>query len=293
VRTLPTGLADHLKGQCTTVCRCWKLTRIDGVVLGFSDHDRQLEFDGTTFEGRTGFEASAASSELGLNINVQDLRGILSSTAISEDDLRAGRYDNAQLDHYLVNWSNVDERLLLNSGTMGAITREDGRFRAEFRSIADQLDQVSGRRFTTHCDAALGDGRCGVDLDAGGYKADGLVTRVADALIIEVSGLESFESGWFSSGQMTFSSGANSGLSVEVSRHGLENGVAFLQLWKTMPFDIGTADGFSIIAGCNKLFSTCRTVHDAVALRGEKDSSLKILDQKDLRDVHNPSHPSH
>lgn len=40
----------HLKSGSTTLCWCWRLTRRDGVVSGFTDHDRDVSFDGTVFE---------------------------------------------------------------------------------------------------------------------------------------------------------------------------------------------------------------------------------------------------
>ena len=43
----------------TTRARAWALTRADGVVMGFTDHDRDLSFDGITFRAGTGMTASA------------------------------------------------------------------------------------------------------------------------------------------------------------------------------------------------------------------------------------------
>ena len=37
-KTISSGLAQHLAGQVTTLATCWKITRRDGVVLGFTDH---------------------------------------------------------------------------------------------------------------------------------------------------------------------------------------------------------------------------------------------------------------
>ena len=38
------SLLDHLAGGVTTTCLAWAVTRGDGVVLGFTDHDRNLSF---------------------------------------------------------------------------------------------------------------------------------------------------------------------------------------------------------------------------------------------------------
>ncbi|MGR3404417.1 baseplate hub domain-containing protein, partial [Roseovarius indicus] len=43
---LDAGLQAHLEGGHTTLCHCWAVTRGDGVVMGFTDHDGALSFEG-------------------------------------------------------------------------------------------------------------------------------------------------------------------------------------------------------------------------------------------------------
>ena len=50
----PAELQAHLDSGATTLCTCWRVIRNDGSPLGSTDHDRDLEFDGTTFEAATG-----------------------------------------------------------------------------------------------------------------------------------------------------------------------------------------------------------------------------------------------
>ena len=66
---LPEALASHLAGTTTTTCYCWRLTRRDGAVFGFSDHDAMLEFDGVAFSPQTGFTAGEAEAVFGLEIS--------------------------------------------------------------------------------------------------------------------------------------------------------------------------------------------------------------------------------
>ena len=131
MRPMPPGLAAHLDGGVTTLCRCWKLTRDDGLVFGFTDHDRDLAFAGVTFAARTGLEAAEAASELGFAVGGGEVSGALASAGITEDDLAAGLYDNASVETWLVNWAEPEERLLLDAGSIGEIRRADGAFVAE------------------------------------------------------------------------------------------------------------------------------------------------------------------
>ena len=54
---LSAAFKAHLKGGTTSVCRCWAVTRADGLVLGFTDHDGVLSFDGVTFVANGGMTA--------------------------------------------------------------------------------------------------------------------------------------------------------------------------------------------------------------------------------------------
>ncbi len=258
MRNLDPGLRAHLDGSCTTLCHCWRLIRADNVVLGFTDHDVRIEFDGTGFEALAGFEASAAEAMLGLNIDTQDVAGIFSSSLLTEDDLAAGRYDNARIETWLVNWMDVGEREFLRVGFLGEITREDSRFVAEFRSLTNQLDQTKGRRFMPLCDAVPGDSRCGFDLQIPAMSASGSITAIRGDMSIEVTGLDGFEDNWFARGSLEWTSGDNNNLAVETAANADEGTVRTLQLWKPMPFDLKIGDTFALTAGCDKSFQTCK-----------------------------------
>jgi hypothetical protein len=176
VRTIDGGLAAHLAAGVTTLCRCWHLTRGDGVVQGFTDHDRALAFDGVTYEPAGGFDASEDTSATGFAIGGMEVLGALASERLSADDLAAGLYDGAAVRVYLVNWTTPAERHLLRAGRLGEVTREDGAFRAEIRGLAAALDEPQGRVFRPTCDADLGDARCTVDLTGAAFRGTGTVT---------------------------------------------------------------------------------------------------------------------
>jgi hypothetical protein len=42
MRDIPAGLETHLDQTSTTLCHAWRLTRSDGLVMGFTEHDRAL-----------------------------------------------------------------------------------------------------------------------------------------------------------------------------------------------------------------------------------------------------------
>lgn len=258
MRQLPDGLQAHLDGGATTLCRCWRLVRADGLALGFTDHDRDLAFDGTSFEAAAGFEAGEMVSSLGLGVDNLEAAGALSSAHLNEEALACGLFDNAQVEIFLVNWAEPAQRLLLRKGNLGEVRRSDTAFSAEIRGLAHVLNQPEGRVIQFTCDADLGDARCTVDIDDPAYSASGTITSVRDQASFAASGLEAFASGWFSRGLVTFTSGGNEGRRIEAKTHRVGASGAEIDLWQPMRLALAAGDGFEIRAGCDKQFSTCR-----------------------------------
>ena len=258
MRTIPPGLAAHLDGGATTLCRCWTLTRRDGSILGFTDHDRDVVFGGTTFAARTGLEAAEVASELGFAVGGGDVSGALVSAGISEEDLAAGLYDNAEVETWLVNWADPDERLLLDVGSIGEIRRADGAFVAEVRGLMHRLDEERGRLYTVTCSAEPDDPKCCVNLTGPALVGSGVVATSDGALGFTTNSLGAFADGWFTGGKLTWTSGANTGLAVELKAHRVISGAAELDLWQRAARPIAAGDAFTISAGCDRRFSTCR-----------------------------------
>jgi uncharacterized phage protein (TIGR02218 family) len=269
MRTLPEGLQAHLDTGATTLCWCWKLTGNTGAAMGFTDHDAELVFDGVTYEASSGFTGSEIQSSLGLNVDNLDVKGALHSSRLSEEDLKAGRYDNALVEIWLVNWSDVSQRLLLRKGNLGEITRDSHAFAAEVRGSAHHLQQPEGRIYQFGCDASLGDQRCTVGLSSPLYRADANVTSAESARRFAASGLEGFEEHWFSRGRVEWTSGLNVSRAMEVRTHRLEGATVVLELWQPMASSIAPGDQFIITAGCDKQFSTCKSkFSNALNFRG-------------------------
>ncbi|MEP9397203.1 DUF2163 domain-containing protein [Mesorhizobium sp. KR2-14] len=254
----PQALAEHLSRDVTTVCHCWRLTRTDGAASGYTDHDRALTVDGLTFEPETGFSASEARETLGLAVDTADVEGALSSANISDEDIAAGLYDNAKLETFLVNWRRPEQFVLLRTATIGKITRSDQRFVAELESLTRALEQPNGRYIGRACDAELGDRRCRFALDREGYSATGEVSSHEEDGTIIVTGLEAFAPGWFSHGVMVWTSGARAGRSERIVAHRRDMRGVALTLRPAVGPEIRAGNTYSITAGCDKSFATCK-----------------------------------
>ncbi len=254
----PQALLDHFTRDVTTVCHCWRLTRPDGVASGFTDHDLPLTVDGTLFEPQSGFSASEARETLGMAADTVDVEGALSSALIRDEDIAAGLYDGAKVETLLVNWREPGDFAVVRRAAIGKITRSDDRFVAELESLASRLDQPNGRSVRRTCDAELGDARCGFDLDRPDFRATGEVEAMDAPDRIVAAGLDGFAAGWFSSGTLTWASGARRGWVERVVDHRLSGAHVILVLQPRVGPPVGAGDVFSVVAGCDKTFATCK-----------------------------------
>lgn len=255
---LSASFAAHLASGTTTVARCWALTRTDGQIMGFTDHDADILFDGIIFRADTGLTATALQQTTGLALDNSEGIGALSDHSVTEADITAGRYDGAVVEAWLVNWADPSERHLQFRGQIGEVTRVAGAFRAELAGLSESLNTAQGSVYQTPCTAVLGDSACGVDLSDPTFSATGTVDAVKEQKLLTVSGLSGYSSGWFRRGRLTVTSGAAAGLVGVIKADQKSSGLHTVELWESLRADIAPGDTVRLDAGCNKRRSTCR-----------------------------------
>jgi uncharacterized phage protein (TIGR02218 family) len=256
------GLVEHLKSGITTTCRCWALTRRDGVVMGFTDHDRLLAFEGVEFRPDTGLSALALQQTTGLSVDNTEALGALSDAAIREADIEAGRYDGAELRAWLVNWQDVTARSLIFRGTMGELRRAGGAFEAELRGLTDALNVPLGRVYQKACSAILGDRTCTFDLDTPGYVSERPAEKVEENRVFRFAEMGGFEDDWFRHGVIRVLNGAAAGLIGLIKRDRSEGEGRVIELWHALGAMVAPGDALRIEAGCDKRRTTCQFKFD-------------------------------
>ena len=257
MRAIDPDLAAHLAQSETTLAKCWRVIRGEGVVLGFTDHDRGLVVEGTACSPMHGLDGSEMPARLGAQVDTGEVLGVLDSAAIAEDDILLGRYDGAKVESWVVNWSAPEQRLLLRVDTIGEIVREDGVFRAELRSPQQGLNLTRGRIYQALCDAVVGDGRCGVDLENPAFRGSATVVRVDDPFRIVVSGLEGFAEGWFGFGMGRWDDGRRVGLADAVLTQQKTPEGDVLGFAAKVGEWVAVGDRLTLTAGCDRRFATC------------------------------------
>ncbi|WP_424833339.1 DUF2163 domain-containing protein [Ruegeria sp.] len=252
------GLQTHLQSGLTTTCRCWAITRTDGQMFGFTDHDMELSFDGMRFKASTGLTAAAIEQATGLSIDNSEAMGALSDAAVTEGDIEAGRFDGAEVRAWLVNWAEPEQRLLQFRGSIGELRRGGGAFHAELRGLTDLLNRPLGRVYQKPCTAVLGDKNCRFNTDASGYWAEGEVAAVSESGTLALSGAATPADGWFDGGRLDVLTGSAIGLWSMIKRDRVADSGRELTLWSGVGGGLAVGDRVRLTAGCDKRMNTCR-----------------------------------
>ncbi|MEM6887152.1 MAG: DUF2163 domain-containing protein [Pseudomonadota bacterium] len=256
---IPPELKAHIEGGLTTLAHAWSISRTDGTELGFTDHDKDLSFEGVLFRADTGLSALSLAQSTGLSVDNSEAVGALSDVSIRADEIEQGRFDNAEIRAWLVNWQDVSQRWLQFRGSVGEIQRSDGGFRAELRGLTDALNQPQGRVYQQPCGAVLGDDSCRVNLNSAQYRFDTVVETVRDQRQFSFSSFGAYASEWFSRGRLEVLSGPNAGLWGTIKQDTIVGAQRVLTLWDPIRGVIEPGTQIRVLAGCDKRSQTCRS----------------------------------
>lgn len=166
MKEITAALANHFNGALTTLANAWKVTRRDGTVLGFTDHDRNQTIEGINYIASSGYFRSAIANSATTAVDNLEVQGFLDDEMISEDDLRNGLYDFAEVEIFAYNWADLSMGICrLRYGYFGEVKlRPSGLFVVELRGLLQLFSRTVGETIGPDCRADLGDERCKVSL---------------------------------------------------------------------------------------------------------------------------------
>ncbi len=176
-KVVAAALVTHLGQSSTTMCTCWKIVRRDGTILTFTDHDAPLRFDADglgvlSYLPSASFSRSAVGTTDNLRVDEVETAGVFDSDNITENDLLAGKYDDAEIKIFLVNWDNPSQGLVkLRRGFLGEVEMDDFGYTAELLGLLLPLQQNVVELVSPRCLAELGDSRCQVELEPAAWAA--------------------------------------------------------------------------------------------------------------------------
>jgi uncharacterized phage protein (TIGR02218 family) len=249
VKNLSAALKAHYASGTTSIATCWKATLKNGTVVAATSHDRNIVFEGVTYLAVAAYTPTDVENASDMSPDNLEIEGFLASPAITDNDIYSGKWDYAAIEMFEVNFNDLTMgRNLVRSGTLGEVRAGKSKFTAELRGLMQAYSRRIVRLTTKECTADLGDARCTVNLTP--YTATGSVEAIVDNRTITSMAGRDVAMNWYTGGLITFTSGLNSGLSMEIKR----SAGTRLELQEAMPFAIAKRDTFTIRAGCMKRY---------------------------------------
>ena len=217
-----------------------------------------------TYDAASGCTPTALDSSSDTTPDTLSVQAVLDSERITAQDILAGRYDDAKIDIFEVNYADISAGILqLHTGRLGEMRMEGAECHAEIFGLTDALSASIGAVYSRTCRARLGDAQCGVSISA--RTVNGQITEILSPLRFTDT-MRTESSGIFAHGILTFTSGNNAGLSVEIAAYASGE----LRLSTTLPYALTVGDAYTLTQGCDKQFSTCKTrFNNSINFRGE------------------------
>lgn len=267
--TIAPPAAANLVQRTLRFATLWAITRADATVKRFTDHNAAIVYGGATYSPG-GFDASARRADGNLGGHTVELDGLVASGGVTVEDLRAGRYDEASLVETLIDW-RYPWAGAIRSRTfwIDSVSFDGQTWTAQTSGLSRYLRLPVGRNLSRSCYWNLFEqfgvsGVAGCKVDPATYT----FTPVEVAVVVDARRQFTCASGdvtgalgldYFADGKVTWLTGDNAGVVSEVATHpDHATGLYTLSLHIETDFDVVVGDTFTLTAGCDKLFATCK-----------------------------------
>lgn len=283
MRSIPSQLLADLQSDATSLAFLWTITMSDGRVIRGTEHDQDIVIPLTGDSPEDPFAGiyyAVANVTLGdvtsntdMSVGNLDVSGALAPKEgeasglatvldVSVDDIESGLLDQAPVSVLVCNWRAPNHGyFVVKGGFFGAINHDsDGKYTTEVRGLTQLLAQTIIRTFSTSCNVVrFGDSRCGFDVEGaaitGTVAADTSGNRQQFSVDLDLGSPVSGFS--YRGGELTFTSGANTGFTREVKVDPNTNG-GVAQFWEQFPETVENGDTFILKPGCDRQAATCK-----------------------------------
>ncbi len=283
MKSISPALSAHLDGEVTTLASCWKVVRRDGQQFFFTDHDQDIVFEGDTYEAESSYDRTAIANGSDMSVDNLDVSGILDSDKISEEDMRNGLFNRADVYIFIVNWADPSQGALkVRRGWFGEVTITDtGMFTTEIRGLSQALSHNFIEVYAPECRADFCDARC--KLNIADFEVLTTVAAVNSRDVFTVSSGYSPPSQGIVPGTVRFIDGDNAGRTVEII--GYDPTSRQIELFEPVAYAIVPGTQVMVAPGCDGSLARCKTYNNVINRRAEdyvpgNDELMKYPDAK-------------
>jgi uncharacterized phage protein (TIGR02218 family) len=251
--TVSASMISHMASNVTFLIPLWSMLAQDNTRASFVAHTRPIVFNSLSYTAAP-VEPSRFTQTLGLDANHVELFGVFVDI-VTEENLQGGKWKNAKIVFEYIAYdpatgaasATVTGSVGKMKGQAGKFSINNGTFRLEFRSLSDLLSQEVGE-LTSPMDRNRRPEDLGVSMAA--FTHATTVSSFTDRMKFKVSYVQP-AADYFRYGRAEWSSGANSGLKMEIKSSATTDSGTKTEIELQLPVRgvIAVSDGVTLIAG--------------------------------------------
>lgn len=248
----------------------FQITRKDGKVQRFTDHDKNIVWKGQTYSPAITSTRSTLRTQTGLQDQSMNVEVLIDSSEITTEELIAGKYDQAQ-----VRTMVIDRRppqiapIREDVNEVGDQTFNGETASGECEGLSRFSEVRAGRTITRTCPHHLGDAAgkphiagCHVDIESITYGSVP-VASVTDRRTFRITSNyipAAHADRQFAPGKVFWTSGANKGQEMEILTY--TETTREVKLIIPAGADISVGDTLNLIPQCDNTQGTCNGTYD-------------------------------
>lgn len=265
MRNITDNFKNNLNKNLLFFTKCYKLILKDETILGFTEYYENIDFENITYRSNFGFSNKTLKSKTDLSFTNENIIGFIDNDMIKIDDIVSGKFNNAEIEIFLLDYKNF-EKLILLKGYVKDISIKDNIFIAEINSISSLLENTIGQTYSPTCRCLFCDENC--SLNKSDYTSNGVISEVINQFEFRTLSTEIVEKDdyYYNDGLIKILDGNNRNQLTEIKM----SSKGYIVLRFKFSYEIKIGDEFEITAGCDKNFKTCCSKFDnAINFRGE------------------------
>lgn len=284
MKTLDSDVQARLDNSITNLVLCLSITRLDGLSIGFTGHDKAFTYDGVTYSpDRSFMEPSTKNETDDDKISEFRFHAILDSI-LKRTEFLSEVYDHATVKAYLLDPYHLTGNQIppIQTGVLGELNTSGERTQLEFRGLKQYLNQQTIQSISSTCQNTFGyndESRSFCQYDATNVTYSGLVieTNTQKNFKIQLDPItgtkldpvdySTYTNKWFEFGLLTWLSGGNVfngvGRTMDIQKgEYLGSQVWDITLVQYVAVAIAEGDNVSMQAGCDlDFFGKCSNVY--------------------------------